>query len=124
MNLWASINKKVNSPLPLKEIVSNLELSVQVMSDKYDEVLARLTKQASDLKDLKNRVGLIENNDQTKNIYRLEKEVIELEWRSRRSYLEVHDIKPTEHENLLTKTNEVARVLDVEPLTGRCGVSA
>lgn len=116
LGLLAVMNKKLDSLLTLKETVDGIERSVQLMSDNYDEVLKRINQQDRDVKDLRKRVEVIEGNINGPMIGQLQRDVNELEWRSRKQNLEVHGIPVTENEVLLTKLNEVANVLNVPQL--------
>lgn len=116
LGLLAVMNKKLDSLLTLKETVDGIERSVQLMSDNYDEVLKRINQQDRDVKDLRKRVEVIEGNINGPMIGQLQRDVNELEWRSRKQNLEVHGIPVTENEVLLTKLNELANVLNVPQL--------
>lgn len=115
--LLLSINRKLDSLLPLKETVDGIEQSVQAMSEKYDEVLARLTQHDNNMKDLRKRVEKLEQKDPTEEVKQLRQTVHELEWRSRRLNLEIHGIPQVANENLLDKVNEVAQKLSVPILS-------
>lgn len=114
--LLAAMNEKLDNLLALKETVGNIEASVQVMSDKYDEILSHITEQKQDIKDLKRRVEKIENANKKDELSKMKTELHELEWRSRRLNLEFHGVPKTDGEDLLNKVNEVARSLDVSAL--------
>lgn len=114
--MLASINGKLDSLMSLKETVSAIEKSIQVMSDKYDEVLKDLAEQKRETKHLKKRVETLEQIDSGGEIERLRQEVNELERRSRKQNLEIHGIPKADNEDLLAKVNEVAKKLEVPDL--------
>lgn len=115
--MLANMNRKLDDLLTLKETVGGIEASIQLMSDKYDEILSHIAKQDHEIKDLKKRVDAIEESEKQSEIGQLKQEINDLEWRSRRCNLEFHGVPKTEGENLLSKVNELARVLDVPELT-------
>lgn len=69
--------------------MNGIELAEQVMSEKYDEVLARLLQQDNDLKNLKRRVERIEQTDPTEEAKQLRESIHEFRWRSRRLNVEI-----------------------------------
>lgn len=118
-SLLISMNEKLDGLVPLKETVSNIEKSIEVMSDKYDELLKRLAVQESDTKNVKARVEKLEQKarcSETKT-EKLVTEINELEWRSRQLNLEFHGIQVTPNEDLLMKVNSVAGLLEVPELS-------
>lgn len=115
---FSVVCQKLDELLPLKETVPNIERSIQLMSDKYDEMLTRLAAQEKDTKEIRKRLERLEQNtcasdDATK---RLEADLNELEWRSRKLNLEIHGVGVSEGENLLAKVNSVASMIDVRAL--------
>lgn len=114
-----SIKEKVDSLLSIKETVDKMEHSVEMLSEKYDDVLSQLKRQDRDITSLRKRVEELENSDSAKEIKNLKKEVNELEQYGRRQNLEVHGIPQSENENLLTKLNDVAVKLSLAQLTER-----
>ncbi|KAH7964018.1 hypothetical protein HPB51_027747 [Rhipicephalus microplus] len=85
------------------------------MSDKYDEMLTRLAAQEKDTKEIRKRLERLEqdtcaSDDASK---KLEADLNELEWRSRKFNLEIHGVSVYEGENLLAKVNSVASMIDV-----------
>lgn len=116
--LLTEMNRKLDALPALQETVSGIELSIQLMSDKYDEVLVRMEAQELELKNLKKRVDVIEHKKQDETIKQLTLEIQDLEWRSRRLNLEFHGIPRTDNEDLLIKINEqTANRLGVPELT-------
>lgn len=115
--MLASITKKLDALLPLRETVNGIEQSIQLLSEKYDKVQEKMNQHEGDLKDLKKRVRNIEQNGANENLNRLKQEVHELEWRSRRQNLEIHGIPASINESLIEKVNEVAKKLELSELT-------
>lgn len=75
--------------LPPRETLNSIELAVQVMSERYDELLACLSQQDNDMKNLRRRVEKIERNDSTEKDKQFRESVHKLQWRSRRRNLEI-----------------------------------
>lgn len=111
------MNKKLNSLLSMKETVDSIEVSVQSMSDKYDELLEHVNQQDKDIKNLKKRVQKIENTETEGQLVGLKQDLNQLEWCSRKQNLEVHGVRQAENEDLLSLVNQVAVKLDVPLLT-------
>lgn len=120
----ATINKKLDTLLTLKETVDGIEHSIQVLSDKYDAVISHMAEHDKELKELRKRVEKVEKNDAKTEVKELRNQVNELEWRSRRQNLEVHGIPMTEKEDVIEKVNNVAKILNVPDLTTCDVVSA
>lgn len=117
--LLCTINQKLDGLMPLKETVLNIERAVQMMSEKYDELLNRLENQERQTKEIHKKVDAIEvqckmNADEKKA---LQVELNDLEWRNRKLNLEFHGIQVTESENLLQKVNNLADVMNVPKLS-------
>lgn len=104
--MLVEMNKKLDALPALKETVDHIERSIEMMSDKYDELLQRIEKQDGEIRDLKTRVDRMEECKQEDTIQQLRRDVDELEWRSRRLNLEFHGIPKSENEDLLSKVNE------------------
>lgn len=115
--ILAGINEKLESLMALKATVSAIELSVSMMSAKYDEVLQHMRQHDTDIKDLKKRVTNIENREREVNVQHIAQDLNALEWQTRKTNLEIHGIPVSEHENLLDKLNQVAIKLDVPLLS-------
>ncbi|KAH8029053.1 hypothetical protein HPB51_022173 [Rhipicephalus microplus] len=114
-SILSGISQKLDELLPLRETVPNIERSIQLMSDKYDEMLTRLAAQEKDTKEIRKRLERLEqdtcaSDDASK---KLEADLNELEWRSRKFNLEIHGVSVSEGENLLAKVNSVASMIDV-----------
>lgn len=112
----ATVIRKLDELLPLKQTVHEMECSIQNMSLKFDEAMQRLDSQEKDIKFLKKRVEKIENEAGPKVLTEVQEAVNDLEWRSRRLNLEFHGLPVTPNEDLLLKINELATVLDVPQL--------
>lgn len=115
--MFGSINAKLESLMNLKETVDSIEISIQVMSSKYDGLLRKIGEQDKEVKKLQKRVEKLEEAEAEAEIRKLRQEVNELEWRSRQQNLEIHGIAKTDNEDLLEKVNSVAEKLDVPDVT-------
>lgn len=115
-SMLVSINAKLESLLGLKETVDSIDQSIQVMSKDYQELLGEVRNQGQEINDLKKRVECLENTDHTTEMQALKSGLHDLEWRSRRLNLEIHNVTPAENENLMTKVNEVAQKLELPAL--------
>lgn len=60
LHVLGTINEKLEILLTLKKSVGSIELSVQKLSDKYDEVLKQISKHGNDIETLKQRVKVLE----------------------------------------------------------------
>ncbi|CAN7948769.1 unnamed protein product [Ixodes pacificus] len=118
------INAKLSTLLDLKNTVDKIEQSVQMMSANYDQVLKKTKENTREIAELKKRV---ESTGELKNeVKALRQEVNDLyflkrsiEWQSRKLNLELHGIRKTENEDLLSKVNAVARTLELSEITGQ-----
>lgn len=117
LNVLMSIGAKVDALLSIKETVDKIELSVQHMSDQYDEILVEMKKQNQDIKKLGERVERLENSGTQREVEALKGEVNELQQYSRRQNLEVHGFPCLPNENLWHKLKEVSDQLGVAELT-------
>ncbi|CAN7951309.1 unnamed protein product [Ixodes pacificus] len=117
--LLTSINQKLDTLPSLTEKVDNLERSVQYMSKRFDEFEKEMKLQKTEIKDLSTRVRQMEEKDELNRVVqeRLQQEVNDLEFRSRRLNLEIHGIPAVQGENLLTSLNWLADKLEVPHLT-------
>lgn len=112
--LTAELAQTVKS---LKETVNGLEKSVQLMSDKYDSVLAHLNKHEAEIKNIKERVQSVEADSRPQQITEIKHDVNELEWQNRKLNLEFNGIPKTDKEDLVSKINEIASQLEVPELS-------
>lgn len=90
---------------------------MEVMSSKYDEVLAQIAKQSAEMSDLRKRVMRLEAQDKQKDVEKLQQELNELDQYSRRLNLEVNGLTYHENENLLAKLNQLATDLKLPQLS-------
>lgn len=113
------MGSKLDALTPLMEAVSNLELSIQVMSEKYDEVLSYMEWHSNEINNLKMRLDVIERRSQEETIKQLQIGMQKLEWRCRYLNLEYYGIPKSENEDLLVKVIPLAATnLDFSELTG------
>ncbi|XP_077516752.1 uncharacterized protein LOC144127716 [Amblyomma americanum] len=75
--------------------------------------------QKKDIDDLKERVEKIETQTATEEIKELKQQLNDLDQYNRRQNLEIHGLKQTDDENLLSKLNDIARELNIEEVTHR-----
>lgn len=113
--ILGEIDRKLSCLTALKDTVGNIEKSIQLLSDKYDDVLDRVKEQDREIKSLKQRVAAFEKQED--ETAKLKQAVNDLEWHSRKSNLEIHGVPQSDKEDLLSKVNEVATKLGVEQLT-------
>lgn len=111
------IKVKVDALLEIKITVDKIEESMEVMSSKYDEVLAQMAKQSAEMSDLRKRVMRLEAQDKQKDVEKLQQELNELDQYSRRLNLEVNGLTYHENENLLAKLNQLATDLKLPQLS-------
>lgn len=113
----AALTVKVDEITSLKDAVSNIERSVQHMSDTYDKLIEASNKHDKQIEALQKTVDTLEvaNNKQT--IAELRTELNALNQYSRKQNMEIHGLPETEREDLMEKVNELARRLDLPVLT-------
>lgn len=111
------MNTKLDALMVLPTKMGELEASVQVLSDKFDEFQERLASQEKATKELTKRVQKLEVANSSKELAQLQQDVNGLEYRTRRLNIEVHGVQETEKEDLLTKVNEIAKQIKVPPLS-------
>lgn len=100
----------------VKETILAIEASVQMVYDKYDSVLEKLTENERDVADVKRRVERIQAEQGGEAISDVKKDINELEWHNRKLNLEFHGIPKTEKEDVLSKVNEIAATLQLPQL--------
>lgn len=115
-SVMLAVHEKLEGLMTLKTTVENIEKSVQMMSSKYDEILAHIRKQDKEVKELKHRVQAIEEREKTYRTDEIAQELHELELHSRKLNLEFHGLPVTESEDLLSKVNAVAEKLHLPQL--------
>ncbi|KAG0416708.1 hypothetical protein HPB47_006198 [Ixodes persulcatus] len=116
--LLASINQRLAGLPELKEKVDSMERSVQFLSKQFGDFEKTLKVHDTEIKELKRRVTDLEKKDELSRAAndQLQKEVNDLEFRSRRLNLEVHGIPEVQGENLIETLNKVAEKLEVPRL--------
>lgn len=98
----------------MEQIVGSMDLSIQVMSEKYKDQLSHVQQRHKKIKASVKRVQQIEKAKASEQVQELNKNyVAELEWRSRRLNLEIHGMAATLEGNLLCNVKEVAVKLAV-----------
>lgn len=113
----AEITRKLDMLTNLPQQVEDVKASIQLMSQKYDDILSRQVSQEKELTSLKKKVSKLEENANPSDIQQLKASVNDLEWRSRKLNVEVHGIPVTDNENLITKLNEVAKLVSLSELS-------
>uniref|UniRef100_A0A6B0V481 Putative myosin-2 heavy chain-like protein n=1 Tax=Ixodes ricinus TaxID=34613 RepID=A0A6B0V481_IXORI len=116
-HVLASINEKLECLPFLSAKVDSMELSVQVMSEQYDEVLKKMREQENEIKVLKKRVNELENDRGGDETAQLKRELNRLEQYGRANNLEVHGLVETLNEHLLDKLNTIAVLVYVARVT-------
>ncbi|KAG0436232.1 hypothetical protein HPB47_018068 [Ixodes persulcatus] len=98
----------------LKEKVDSMERSVQFLSKQFDDFEKTIKVHDTEIKELKMRVTDLEKKDELSRAAndQLQKEVNDLEFRSRRLNLEVHGIPEVQGENLIETLNKAADKLE------------
>ncbi|KAK8784169.1 hypothetical protein V5799_009466 [Amblyomma americanum] len=114
--MFANLVKQVNELSCLKATVADLEASVEMMSSKYDELLARVDKQDQTIESLLKRVEKVEGGQQVE-LRQLKEDMNTLEQHSRALNLEIHGVQSCPGENLLSKVNEVAEKIKLPAVT-------
>lgn len=109
------IQEKLATLLSLKSTVENIEQAVQLMSDKYDQILVDSARHETEIKEIKARVEKLEQQD-TVGVQTMQEQLNDLEWRNRKQNLEIHGVAESEQENLLDKINALAETIDVPEL--------
>lgn len=109
----AELQEKVKK---VQETVTGIEKSIQMVSDKYDSVLAKLTENEKEVTVVKRRVERLHAEQGSEAISDVKKDINALEWHNRKLNLEFHGIPKTENEDLLSKVNEIAATLQLPQL--------
>lgn len=115
--ILAEISRKLDELLPLKNTVHEIEKSINMMSEKYDSVLAELTRQDSEVKSLKGRVTKLEAVVAESELHKVNTAINDLEYQSRKLNIEMHGIPQEKNECLLGKVNAIASALNIDVLT-------
>ncbi|KAL1445543.1 hypothetical protein MTO96_029157 [Rhipicephalus appendiculatus] len=114
--LLVDMNIKLSSLLSLPEKADGIEKSIEMLSAEFDRFTVRLDAQEKQTKQLKARLVSLEQASDAKSTAEMQAQIDDLEWPSRRLDLEFHGIQKTEHENLLSKINEIAAQLRLDTL--------
>lgn len=96
--------------------ISGIEASIQMLSDKYDEILKKTDSQGTEIAALRKRVEHLES-ETSPNALEVKTQLNELEQYSRRQNIEIHGMQKEENENLLDKMNCLARTLELPELS-------
>ncbi|KAH9367549.1 hypothetical protein HPB48_001641 [Haemaphysalis longicornis] len=111
--ILSAMNAKLDKLDNLAEKVDGIEKAISLMSDKYDEVLQAGARHDAELKELRRRIEAVEAREGSAEVQQLKLEVNDLEWRSRRHNLVIHDVQFSENEDLLSKVNGVGRMVEL-----------
>lgn len=114
----ADITRRLDALAGLPAQVGEIKDSIQLLSQKYDDILSRQVKQETVISSLNKRVGKLEADGTSGDIQQLKATVNDLEFRSRRLNIEVHGIPATPNEDLLRRLNDVAKIANLPDLTG------
>lgn len=113
----AEMDRKLSSLLVIPNKMTEIEKSMQMLSDQFDKIQYRQDIQEKEIKEVKRKVEKIESTGAPEQLCRLESDLEALEWRSRRLNIEIHGIAETEGENLLEKVNSLGAQLEMQPIT-------
>lgn len=115
-----SLPAKIDQLLTLKPVVENLksalteiQKSVDFLSESYDSLLLTATANASSVTELRNETTSLREivTEQSKTIEHLQDELNDSDQYSRHSNLEIHGLPCSSNENLITVVNELASKL-------------
>ncbi|XP_064485963.1 uncharacterized protein LOC135398493 [Ornithodoros turicata] len=99
----------------MKETVASIELSIEMMSDKYDTLLNKIGEHDQAIKDLAAKVSQLESHQKTEEVSKLRQELNRLEQHSRLNNLELHGVVQRDNENLMERLREIADKINVKP---------
>lgn len=94
------INQKLSTLMELKDTVSAIEVSVNMMSTQYDEILKQMRQHDTEIKDLKKRMANMETREKEVNVQQMTQDINALEWQTGKMNLEIHGIPVSGRENL------------------------
>ncbi|KAH8030934.1 hypothetical protein HPB51_012402 [Rhipicephalus microplus] len=100
--------------------MNSIEQAVQTMSDHFDTILKRLDSQDKQIEQLRKRTEQLERARPDEELHQINSDLNDLEMRSRSRNLEIHGKLFNEHENLLQKINEIARMIQVPEAFAWC----
>lgn len=110
---------KVDALSEAVKAISGIEASMQLLSDKYDTILAKIDSQGTEVTALRKRVEQLESKtaETAPSSQEVKDQLNELEQYSRRLNIEVHGMEKQANENLLSKMNCLARTLELPELS-------
>lgn len=106
---------KVDALSQLMTKITDIENSVQHLSEKYDCVLANLETNTKDIAILKKKVAGIESTT-SPAVRQVQMQLNDIEQYSRRQNMEIHGLPHEVNENLLQKLNDLASKLELPEL--------
>lgn len=109
---------KVDALSELMRKVTDIETSVEHLSEQYDSVLVNLERNTKDIATLKNKVAGIESST-SPAVRQVQVQLNDIEQYSRRQNLEIHGLAHELNENLLQKLNDLASKLELPELLER-----
>lgn len=115
--LLLEINRKLDELLPLKQTVNDIEASIKHVSEQYDKVVADVTKNSNEIKNMKTRLSKLEETKADVELQRVTEAINELEYHSRKLNVEIHGLPVKNDECLMTTMNEIASKLNLPLLT-------
>lgn len=115
----ADIARRLDALAGLPGQVEQIKASIQLMSDKYDEILNKQVQQDREIGSLRQRVETLEKKPCCDNaqVKELESSLNNLEMHSRKHNIEVHGVPRTPNENLLLKLNGIAKSANLPELS-------
>lgn len=114
----ADIAKRLDALAGLPAQVQEIKTSIQLMSDKYDEILNKQVQQDKEIGCLRKRVENLEKKPRfdVAEVRDLGVSLNNLEVHSRKHNIEVHGVPITSNENLLAKLNDIANSANLPEL--------
>lgn len=114
----AEIVRRLDALSCLPTQVDEVKASIEMMSNKYDDILNKQAVHDKEISDLKKRVSVLERGRATDDVESIKSSLNDLEWRSRKQNIEVYGIPKSDSEDLISKLNEVATAVNLPPLSG------
>ncbi|KAH8029357.1 hypothetical protein HPB51_025503 [Rhipicephalus microplus] len=119
LSLLLSMKSQVDALAGVADTVCGIERSLQEMSSKYDDVLAEMKRQSTDMSNLRKRVEKLETQTNNSEVEMLKQEVNNLDQYSRRLNLEIHGLGEQTNEKVIEKLNLLADELELPKLSGK-----
>ncbi|KAH8009664.1 hypothetical protein HPB51_018961 [Rhipicephalus microplus] len=119
LSLLLSMKSQVDALAGVADTVCGIERSLQEMSSKYDDVLAEMKRQSTDMSNLRKRVEKLETQTNNSEVEMLKQEVNNLDQFSRRLNLEIHGLVEQTNEKVIEKLNLLADELELPKLSGK-----